>query len=1352
MIKRLKRSIAFISAIAVVAGMVPDAGIMKLSAAETYENTMNTVSSNSYTFASNLQEGYELSGEAEELTMPGEAQMLNGSINENFSDDLENLHWELLDGILTIEGTGDMSSVPGKLETCRESIKEIQIASGVTSIADGAFAGCTNLTTVSFDSWYGSTLSIRSGAFEGCTALESIVIPNYVTTMGNGVFWGCSSLQSVTFEAGSQLNAISDSAFGFCTSLKTINIPDSVKTIDEAAFFGCSALESIMIPESVTTIGDRIFEECSNLKAVTCVSRYAAESYLTSKYPDISIVRLYKISPALGSTEGYTITQADKTALSESGLLTDVDGNISFRIEAAPGYKKNFTVKAYGTEVTAVDGVYTISGITENKTISLTIEGAGLCSHSYNNGFCPECGAYEPAGYNESQNYYEISNAGQLYWFAGLVNGDASVCTGDVTQNKSANAVLTKDITVNSGLTEDKGLLQSLSYDSDGNVTNEDSFRSWTPVGNDSNRYTGTFDGQGFTVSGLYFNNTDSSTGECVGLFGYVGSGGKVSKVGVVDSYFNAYRFVGGVCGDNSGNITECYNKGIVNGNYWCTGGVCGENKSGTIQSCYNEGSVTGKDEYTGGVCGMNENATIINCYNTGKVVGNKSGCGGVCGNNYTGGIIKNCHSIGTVSLSTTGTSGAIGGVCGYNKSTIINCYFDSNQYTGNAVGATGDGSNVSGNVLGKTTEQFNSGEVAYLLQDGQETGENNVKPEVWGQTLSENGDTYPVLKKTGDEGNTVYTYKCGENNAYTNDSSLIDTTREHDFSAEVISDNAKKLDATCTEKAKYYYSCSVCGEVEKNDEHVFEDGELAEHTDENLDGKCDAGGEEFKTYEQLGKLIDKVNQNLSDGKYAEVQYTTASIDKLRKALVAANAITAQSSDTEVATAFDKLLAASTVNEGGLIKADKNIVIKFADESVARGIAVGNGWYANNDTVTLKVTPSVGYTFSKWTSDTAGNTSVGTESTYTFTLAADSPDAYYAWLDEVKYTVTCNTAEGGTCSTNTEDGKYVYGQTATVTATANENYAFVGWKDSYGSTVSTDAVYSFAVIGNTTLTPEFVKVKTDEGADITYVTVSFYHQSGKLLDSQKVVSGEGQITTTVNAPTKAGFDFLGWSAKASGATAEDVVDFNTATFSEDTSLYPVFKAQDITYTLTINGQSESKAPQSKVTVTADPIDGQQFVGWKNSDGNIVSYDSTYTFIITGDTTLTSYYEPVNAVIEKTPTINMSAPVYEDINDNGKSYYKMTFYFDYTLPEDCKLIDIGTIKVKGEDLSSDGITLDTENVSQYSVLSKLGVDGQFYYSKSNYYRTGHTVAGYMIYEKSGIRYTVYSNAAYGIKEN
>ena len=797
-------------------------------------------------------------------------------------------------------------------------------------------------------------------------------------------------------------------------------------------------------------------------------------------------------------------------------------------------------------------------------------EGVEITFNSNGFGNCPKCNAtvYQPAvettdkydidDDSTKDTVYEISNAGQLYWFAGLVNGTLD----GVKQNTLANAVLTANITVNDNL------LDSLQYDTEGNVSNGSDFITWTPIADcmedHITLYSGTFDGNNKTVSGLYFN--DNSTR--IGLFGSSEADGNIKNVGVVDSYFKGNDFVGGVCGRNDGTITNCYNAGNL--------------------------TVIESSATIGGICGYNS-GTVTNCYNTGTVTatGQVASVGGVCGCSTA--PISNCYNIGTVTATSSSTD--ISDICGYNFGPIKNCYYLADKEDENG---------------GKTAAQFASGGVAYLLSQGCIVGEGEnavtYSGSVWGQKLGENGDTYPVLKKAGDAKNTVYrneTYPGCEGKP----GDLV-----YSYSN--------------TQKAPTY----------------------AEHTDEDLDGKCDICKLDFKTFEQLGLLIAKVNKNLSDGKYADVQYTTASIDNLRKALVAAETITEASSDTDVAIAFDKLLAASTVGADGLIAADHNIVISFADAK--RGIASGNG-----DTVTLKVTPSVGYIFSKWTQDKAGNTSVGTESTYTFTLGADSPDEYYAWLDEVKYTVTCESVEGGAGKASEE--QYVYGQIATVTAAANDNYEFVGWKDSYGTTVSTDAVYNFTVIGDATLTPEFVKVKTNEGADIAYVTVSFYHQSGKLLDSQKVVSGEGKITNTVNAPTKVGFDFLGWSAKASGATAEDVVDFETATFSENTSLYPVFKAQDITYTLTVGSQTEQKAPQSSVTVTADPIDGKQFVGWKDANGNIVSYDSTYTFIITGDTTLTAYYEQADSEVVKEPTITIAQPTYEDITGG----YKMAFYFN-----------------------------------------------------------------------------------------
>ena len=862
-------------------------------------------------------------------------------------------------------------------------------------------------------------------------------------------------------------------------------------------------------------------------------------------------------------------------------------------------------------------------------------EGIEITFNSNGFGNCPKCNAtvYQPAvettdkydidDDSTKDTVYEISNAGQLYWFAGLVNGTLD----GVEQNTLANAILTANITVN------ENLLDSLQYDTEGNVSNGSDFITWTPIadwmGNRTTQYSGTFDGNNKTVSGLYFNG-DST---CIGLFGSSESDGNIKNVGVVDSYFKGNDHVGGVCGNNAGTITNCYNAGNL--------------------------TATGSVASVGGVCGCSI-APISNCYNIGTV-------------------------------TATSSSADISGICGYYFGPIKNCYYLADTEDENG---------------GKTTAQFASGEVAYLLSQGctvvVDKSDVTYDGSIWGQKLGENGDTYPVLKKAGDAMNTVYrneTYPGCEGNP----GDLV-----YSYSN--------------TQKAPAY----------------------AKHTDEDLDGKCDICKLDFKTFEQLGKLIAKVNKNLSDGKYADVQYTTASIDALRKAVVVAEAITEASSDTDVATAFDKLLAASTVGADGLIAADHNIVISFED-SVQRGIASGNGWYANGDTVTLKVTPSVGYSFSKWTTDTAGNTSVGTESTYTFTLGADSPDEYYAWLDEIKYTVTCESTEGGTCTTSTSDGKYVYGHTATVTATASDGYEFVGWKDIYGTTVSTDAVYSFTVIGDATLTPEFVKVKTDEGADIAYVTVSFYHQSGKLLDSQKVVSGEGKITNTVNAPTKVGFDFLGWSAKASGATAEDVVDFKTATFSENTSLYPVFKAQDITYTLTVGSQTEQKAPQSSVTVTADPIEGKQFVGWKDANGNIVSYDSTYTFIITGDTTLEAYYEQADSEVVKEPTITMGEPIIS-VKEQGVSK-KATMYFNYDIPNGIELVDIGVVYVSGKqntlDMNMPGVII--RSAMSTINASSNNVKNQFYYSKTMTADSEYTFIGYIVYtDSSGKRIIKYSN--------
>ena len=168
---------------------------------------------------------------------------------------------------LSFVSNGDGSCYVAGIGSCTDTdiVIPLTTAQGewVTAIADEAFSGCYNITSVVIPD---SVITIGVYAFSGCSGLTSVVIPESVTPIDNWTFFNCSSLTSVVIP--DSVTYIGMSAFQNCSGLTSVVIGDSVTTIDNWAFRDCSSLTSVVIPDSVTYIGDSVFQNCSGLTSV----------------------------------------------------------------------------------------------------------------------------------------------------------------------------------------------------------------------------------------------------------------------------------------------------------------------------------------------------------------------------------------------------------------------------------------------------------------------------------------------------------------------------------------------------------------------------------------------------------------------------------------------------------------------------------------------------------------------------------------------------------------------------------------------------------------------------------------------------------------------------------------------------------------------------------------------------------------------------------------------------------------------------------------------------------------------------------------------------------------------------
>ena len=674
----------------------------------------------------------------------------------------DNLTWKLYeDGTLNISGKGAMKDYiygnnksPARLNL---SVTSIVIEEGVTSIGDYAFENCDNLTSITIP---GNVESIGEDAFYNCDNLTDVTLQDGVKSIGRSAFIWCNNLTNIVLP--NSVTSIGYFAFKDCTSLTSIKIPSSVTSMDSKAFYNCSSLETISLdcdsPLKRTDFGkqaDLVSYTPHTLikteaKAATCTED-GNKAYWTCEH-----CGKYFLSDDT-NPETATAVELSETVIPASHKLTKVeakdatcteDGNTEYwTCEHCGKYflsddTNPETAKAVELSETVIPASHKLTKV-EAKAATCTEDGnieywqCDVCKktftdeagkktvdnviipalkHSYNeNGFCENDDThYQPANYNEEIEKYEISNAGQLYWFAEQVN------SGDT----SLNAVLTTDIVVNETVLAADGSLGA----------DPDTLRMWRSIGDDDteNIFKGIFDGQGHTISGLYFSNdSNESDVMCASLFGF--SAGIIQNVGLEDSYFNYYYakidgqlivsgVAAGICAINNGQIVNCYNAGTILG--YGASGICAINSdNGSIENCYNTGMIGGFG-LAAGICNMNA-GSMKDCYNNSDITvrtdstiidenDEKSYASGICNINGSSGRIENCYHVGQVSGADVNNN-----ICNLNIGQIENSYYDCNICDKDAI-TQNESSAVVKNVESKTTKQFASGEVTYLLNGDQ--------------------------------------------------------------------------------------------------------------------------------------------------------------------------------------------------------------------------------------------------------------------------------------------------------------------------------------------------------------------------------------------------------------------------------------------------------------------------------------------------------------------------------------------------------------------------------------------------------------------------------------------------------
>lgn len=600
-----------------------------------------------------------------------------------------------------------------------------------------------------------SQFSMSGGSIIGCVASNSgggVFASGKFQMSGKAVIRSCTA-EGTSFNCGGGVyvdgsfemsgeaiiegcQAISEYAYGGGVF---VNSSRSFVMTDKAEIEGCQAISTPSSPSKgggvhlannteFTLSGSAVIQNCTATNSANSGEAYGG-GVSAACVRQITLegnAQISKCTAANGS--GLYITGSQQSGY---GILYansgSVDGDVVLGdTEDGPCTITGSGGTVFNGKVTVTPGSIIESGTFNGEVINNGTITGGVFNNTVSGSGTITGGTFNTpmTGSGTENDPYQIGTADQLKRFRDIVNG-----SNGQTPNRGACAVLTADI----------------------DLKNEE----WTPIGigngTENNGatidfpYSGTFDGNGHTISGLNVNYRNKNGG----LFCYV-MNATIKNLTVAGSVTHssgdgvAYGGIVG-CADSS-TIENCTNRCTVTGN-WYAGGIVGWSTDSDIIGCANFGNIS-SPSFSGGICGkiggQNDaagiDATIRDCYNVGMVSGNYAG--GITGQSDSEDIeilIANCYNVGSLHGS-DGTREIIGDLLGPTCTTIDNCYY---LPTGNPA-STSDRVNVN-RTDSKTAAEFADGTVLNLLINGRADSEHP-----WYETciyLEAAGKTLPVFK-----------------------------------------------------------------------------------------------------------------------------------------------------------------------------------------------------------------------------------------------------------------------------------------------------------------------------------------------------------------------------------------------------------------------------------------------------------------------------------------------------------------------------------------------------------------------------------------------------------------------------